>query len=56
MPGKPTTAAGYPPGQVARVRATCLYLTTKLGDLMPGRFYAHHRFLRILNAESAGQN
>lgn len=35
MPNKPTTAAGYPPGQVARVKATCLYLATKLGDLMP---------------------
>jgi hypothetical protein len=35
MPEKPTTAAGYPPGQVARVKATCLYLATKLGDLMP---------------------
>ncbi|MBM3883034.1 MAG: hypothetical protein FJ387_25515 [Verrucomicrobia bacterium] len=35
MPEKPTTAAGYPPGQVARVQATCLYLATKLGDLMP---------------------
>jgi hypothetical protein len=32
---KPTTAAGYPPEQVARVKATCLYLATKLGDLMP---------------------
>ena len=32
---KPTTAAGYPPDQVARVKATCLYLATKLGDLMP---------------------
>lgn len=35
MPNKPTTAAGYAPGQVARVKATCLYLATKLGDLMP---------------------
>ncbi|MEQ1903871.1 MAG: hypothetical protein ABL888_06780 [Pirellulaceae bacterium] len=32
---KPTTASGYEPGQVARVKATCLYLATKLGDLMP---------------------
>jgi len=31
---KPTTASGYPPGQVARVKATCLYLATKLGDIM----------------------
>ena len=35
MSDKPTTAAGYSPDQVARVRATCLYLATKLGDLMP---------------------
>ena len=35
MTKKPTTAAGYPPDQVARVKATCLYLATKLGDLMP---------------------
>ena len=34
MPDKPTTAAGYPPDQVARVKSTCLYLATKLGDLM----------------------
>lgn len=34
MPEKPTTAAGYPPGQLQRVRATCLYAATKLGDLM----------------------
>ena len=35
MPEKPPTAAGYPSDQVARVKATCLYLATKLGDLMP---------------------
>ena len=35
MPEKPNTAAGYPSDQVARVKATCLYLATKLGDLMP---------------------
>jgi hypothetical protein len=35
MPEKPTTAAGYAPEQVARVKATCLYIATKLGDLMP---------------------
>jgi len=35
MTEKPTTAAGYPPEQIARVRATCLYLATKLGDVMP---------------------
>jgi hypothetical protein len=34
MPEKPTTASGYPPGQVARVKSTCLYLAKKLGDLM----------------------
>ena len=28
MPEKPTTASGYPPGQVARVKSTCLYLAT----------------------------
>jgi len=31
---KPSTAAGYAGGQVANVRATCLYLATKLGDLL----------------------
>ena len=35
MPEKSNTAAGYPSDQVARVKATCLYLATKLGDLMP---------------------
>ena len=34
MPEKPTVAEGYPPDQVARVKSTCLYLATKLGDLM----------------------
>ena len=34
MPDKPTTAAGYRPDQVELVRATCLYVATKLGDLM----------------------
>ncbi len=34
MPDKPTTAAGYERGQVELVRATCLYVATKLGDLM----------------------
>lgn len=34
MSEKPVTAAGYPPDQVARVKATCLYLATKLGDIM----------------------
>ena len=35
MSEKPTTAAGYRPDQLARVKSTCLYLATKLGDLMP---------------------
>ena len=35
MPEKPASADGYPPDQVARVKSTCLYLATKLGDLMP---------------------
>jgi hypothetical protein len=34
MTEKPTTAERYPPDQVTRVKATCLYLATKLGDLM----------------------
>ena len=33
MPDKPTTAAGYTSEHVALVRATCLYVATKLGDL-----------------------
>ena len=33
MPDKPTTAAGYTPGYVDLVRATCLYIATKLGNL-----------------------
>jgi hypothetical protein len=31
---KPKTAAGYESSQVERVRATCLYVATKLGDLL----------------------
>ena len=31
MPDKPTTAAGYKSEQVELVRATCLYVATKLG-------------------------
>ncbi|MEO8905909.1 MAG: hypothetical protein ABI627_30685 [Polyangiaceae bacterium] len=31
---KPRTAVGYDPAQVARVRATSLYVATKLGDLL----------------------
>ena len=34
MPEKPTTADGYRSEQGALVRATCLYVATKLGDLM----------------------
>src|SRR5476649_1288198 len=34
MPSKPTTAAGYSGRQVELVRATCLYVATRLGDLM----------------------
>jgi hypothetical protein len=34
MPDKPTTAAGYRPEFLEHVRATCLYVATKLGDLM----------------------
>lgn len=34
MPSKPTTAAGYKSEQVELVRATCLYVATKLGDMM----------------------
>ena len=34
MSDKPTTAAGYRPEFLERVRATCLYVATKLGDLM----------------------
>ena len=34
MPDKPNTADGYGPDQLQRVRATCLYVATKLGDLM----------------------
>lgn len=33
MPDKPTTADGYLSEQVELVRATCLYLATKFGDL-----------------------
>jgi len=34
MPDKPATADGYPPEQTESVLATCLYVATKLGDLM----------------------
>jgi hypothetical protein len=34
MPEKPTTAGGYHSEQSDLVRATCLYVATKLGDLM----------------------
>ena len=31
---KPRTSVGYDPSQVQHVRATCLYIATKLGDLV----------------------
>jgi hypothetical protein len=31
---KPRTSRGYEPGQLRVVRATCLYVATKLGDLL----------------------
>ncbi len=34
MADKPTTAAGYKSEQVELVRAACLYVATKLGDIM----------------------
>lgn len=34
MSEKPNTAAGYSRDQAARGKATCLYLATKLGDIM----------------------
>lgn len=34
MVAKPTSAAGYTPDYLELVRATCLYIATKLGDLM----------------------
>lgn len=34
MPEKPGTAAAYPNEHTRLVRATCLYVATKLGDLM----------------------
>ena len=34
MPEKPRTAGGYRREHLALVRATCLYIATKLGDLM----------------------
>lgn len=34
MTDKPTTAAGYPDSYTELVRETCLYVATKLGDLM----------------------
>ena len=33
MPEKPDRASGYPSGQLEKVRQTCLYVATKLGDL-----------------------
>jgi len=34
MTTKPTTVTGYPSSQTALVRSTCLYVATKLGDLL----------------------
>ena len=34
MTEKPTTAGGYRREHLALIRATCLYIATKLGDLM----------------------
>src|SRR5262245_4980663 len=34
MPDKPSTAAGYRGEHLALVRSTCLFIATKLGDLM----------------------
>ena len=34
MTDKPTTATGYEPDHTEFVRATCLYIATKLGDIM----------------------
>ena len=34
MPEKPGTASGYTPEHLELVRSTCLYVATKLGDLM----------------------
>ena len=34
MPPKPNRASGYVPEQLRQVRATCLYVATKLGDLV----------------------
>jgi len=34
MTDKPTTAAGYRSEDTALVRATCLYMATKLGDML----------------------
>jgi hypothetical protein len=34
MTTKPTTITGYPSSQTALVRSTCLYVATKLGDLL----------------------
>ena len=33
MPEKPDRASGYPSGQLEKIRQTCLYVATKLGDL-----------------------
>ena len=34
MTGKPSTIQGYGGDSLVRVRSTCLYVATKLGDLL----------------------
>lgn len=34
MASKPSTASGYTPAHLELVRATCIYVATKLGHLM----------------------
>jgi hypothetical protein len=48
MPEKPTTAAGYTPDHVARVKSTCLYLATKLGDFLDLDFIGPRRVAGFL--------
>ena len=43
MSDKPTTAAGYKNEQVELVCATCLYVATKLGDIMYEQFYLNKK-------------
>ncbi len=47
MPEKRTTAAGYAPSQVARVKSTCLYygegVSDVVGELRPLLLHASNR-------------